>query len=66
VSAYLRTYATQIAYLGRSKHIEIRFKFVAQTIAENIGRVRAAVRYTTTEINLADILTHCPKQRSSG
>ena len=38
---------------GRSKHIDIRYKFVAQTIADNIVRVR----YTPTETNLADILT---------
>jgi len=30
---------------GQSKYIDIRFKFVAQTIAENIVRVR----YTPTE-----------------
>jgi hypothetical protein len=38
---------------GRSKHIDICYKFVAQTIAENIVRER----YTPTETNLADILT---------
>ncbi len=38
---------------GRSKHIDIRYKFVAQTITDNIVRVR----YTQTETNLADILT---------
>jgi hypothetical protein len=38
---------------GRSKHIDIRYKFVAQTIADNIVRVR----YTPTDTNLADILT---------
>ncbi len=37
----------------RSKHIDIRYKFVAQTIAENIVHVR----YTPTDTNLADILT---------
>ena len=38
---------------GRSKHIDVRFKFVAQAVAE--GAVR--VRYTPTDLNLADILT---------
>jgi hypothetical protein len=38
---------------GRSKHIDIRYKFVAQTIADNIVRVC----YTPTDTNLADILT---------
>jgi hypothetical protein len=38
---------------GRSKHIDIRYKFVAQTISENIVRVC----YTPKETNLADILT---------
>jgi hypothetical protein len=40
-------------WAGRSKHIDIRYKFVAQTIADNIVRVR----YTPTETNLGDILT---------
>ena len=39
---------------GRSKHIDIiRFKFVAQSIPDNIVRVR----YTPTQTYLADILT---------
>jgi hypothetical protein len=39
--------------VGRSKHIDIRYKFVTQTITENMVRVC----YTPTETNLADILT---------
>jgi hypothetical protein len=38
---------------GRSKHIDVRYKFVAQDITE--GSVR--VRYTPTDMNLADVLT---------
>ena len=38
---------------GRSQHIDVRFKFVAQ--AEVKGAVR--VRYTPTDLNLADLLT---------
>jgi hypothetical protein len=38
---------------GRSKHIDVRYKFVAQAITE--GSVR--VRYTPTDMNLADVLT---------
>jgi hypothetical protein len=38
---------------GRSKHIDVRFKFVAQAVVE--GAVR--VRYTPTDLNLADLLT---------
>ena len=38
---------------GRSKHIDVHFKFVAQAVVE--GAVR--VRYTPTDLNLADILT---------
>ena len=38
---------------GRTKHIDIRYKFVTQTITDNIVRVR----YTPTETNLTDILT---------
>ena len=38
---------------GRSKHIDVRFKFVAQAIAEEAVRVR----YTPTDMNLADVLT---------
>ncbi len=38
---------------GSSKHIDIRYKFVAQTITDNIVRVR----YTPTKTNLSDILT---------
>ena len=38
---------------GRSKHIDVRFKFVAQAIAEEAVRVR----YTPTDMNLADLLT---------
>ena len=38
---------------GRSQHIDVRFKFVAQ--AEVEGAVR--VRYTPTDLNLADLLT---------
>ena len=35
------------------KHLDIRFKFVAQTIVDNI----VLFRYTPTETNLTDILT---------
>jgi hypothetical protein len=38
---------------GRSKHIDVRNKFVAQASTE--GSVR--VRYTPTDMNLADVLT---------
>ena len=38
---------------GRSQHIDVRFKFVAQAVVE--GAVR--VRYTPTDLNLADLLT---------
>ena len=38
---------------GRSKDIDVRYKFVAQAITE--GSVR--VRYTPTDMNLADVLT---------
>jgi hypothetical protein len=38
---------------GRSKHIDVRYKFVAQAVTE--GSVR--VRYTHTDMNLADVLT---------
>ena len=37
---------------GRSQHIDVRFKFVAQAVVE--GAVR--VRYTPTDLNLADLL----------
>jgi hypothetical protein len=37
----------------RSKDIDVRYKFVAQAITE--GSVR--VRYTPTDMNLADVLT---------
>jgi hypothetical protein len=39
--------------VGRNKHIDIRCKFVAQTIADNIVRVR----YEPTETNPTDSLT---------
>ena len=38
---------------GRSKHIDVLYKFVAQAVTE--GSVR--VRYTPTDMNLADVLT---------
>jgi hypothetical protein len=38
---------------GRSKHIDVRYKFVAQAVTE--GSVR--VRYTPTDMNFADVLT---------
>ena len=38
---------------GRSKHIDVRFKFVAQAVSD--GAIR--VRYTPTDMNLADVLT---------
>ena len=38
---------------GRSKHIDVRYKFVAQAVTE--GSVR--VRYTPTDMNLADVMT---------
>ena len=38
---------------GRSKHIDVRYKFVAQAVTE--GSVR--VRYTPTDMNLTDVLT---------
>ena len=38
---------------GRSKHSDGRYKFVAQAVTE--GSVR--VRYTPTDMNLADVLT---------
>jgi len=38
---------------GKSKHLDVRFKFVAQAVVE--GAVR--VRYTPTDLNLADLLT---------
>jgi hypothetical protein len=38
---------------GRSKHIDVRYKFVVQAVTE--GSVR--VRYTPTDMNLADLLT---------
>ena len=36
---------------GRSKHIDVRYKFVVQAVTE--GSVR--VRYTPTDMNLADL-----------
>ena len=38
---------------GRSKHIDVRYKFVVQAVTE--GSVR--VRYTPTDMNLADVMT---------
>ena len=38
---------------GRSQHIDVLYKFVAQAVTE--GSVR--VRYTPTDMNLADVLT---------
>ena len=38
---------------GRSKHIDERYKFVAQVVTE--GSVK--VRYTPTDMSLADVLT---------
>jgi hypothetical protein len=38
---------------GRSKHIDVRYKFAARAVTE--GSVR--VRYTPTDMNLADVLT---------
>ena len=38
---------------GRSKHIDLRMKFVAQAISEQIVRIR----YTPTDFNLADVMT---------
>jgi hypothetical protein len=38
---------------GRSKHIDVRYKFVAQAVTE--GSVR--VRYTPTDMSFADVLT---------
>jgi hypothetical protein len=38
---------------GRDKHIDILYKFVAQTITDN----KVRVCYTPTETNLTDILT---------
>ena len=48
---------------GRSKHIDIRFKFVAQTIPQNIVRVHYTPTETTWKIFW---LRHCQKWRSSG
>jgi len=39
--------------VGRSKHIDVRYKFVAQAVTE--GSVR--VRYTPTDMNFEDVLT---------
>jgi hypothetical protein len=44
---------TECSSAGRSKHIDVRYKFVAQAVTE--GSVR--VRYTPTDMNLADVLT---------
>jgi hypothetical protein len=38
---------------GRCKHIDLRFRFVAMAIKQNIVRVR----YTPSEMNMADLLT---------
>ena len=38
---------------GRCKHIDIRYRFVAEAIKDRIVRVR----YTPTDLNLADLLT---------
>ena len=38
---------------GRCKHIDIRFRFVAEAIKDRVVRVR----YTPTDLNLADLLT---------
>ena len=38
---------------GRSKHIDVRFKHVAQSIREGVARVR----YVSTKWNYADIMT---------
>ena len=38
---------------GRSKHIDVRYKFVAQAVTERSVRVR----HTPTDMNLADELT---------
>ena len=38
---------------GRSKHIDVKFKFVAQAIADGVVRVR----YISTNLNFADLFT---------
>ena len=38
---------------GRSKHIDVRFKHVAQSIREGVARVR----YVSTKWNYADLMT---------
>ena len=38
---------------GRSKHIDVRFKHVAQSIREGVARVR----YVPTKWNYADLMT---------
>jgi len=38
---------------GRSKHIDVRFKHVAQSIREGVARVR----YISTKWNYADLMT---------
>ena len=38
---------------GRSKHIDVKFKFVAQAIAEGVVRIR----YISTNLNFADLFT---------
>ena len=38
---------------GRSKHIDVRYRFVAQAVTEGLVRVR----YNPTDMNLADVVT---------
>ena len=43
----------EMSSAGRSKHIDVRFKHVAQSIREGVARVR----YVSTKWNYADLMT---------
>ena len=43
----------EVSSAGRSKHIDLRFRFVAEAVKDGIVRVR----YTPTDTNHADLFT---------